>query len=251
MLLLKKIVSAANRRLALLTMAIVLAFAIVILWIVATAYSDPAIAIGLASVSAFFSAISAFAALVQAVETQRQRENTERPHVMVYFEGKSNHTVYAIIENFGHAPAKEIRIKFDPSPSYMQEKPLNDVGPFANSIPLLPAGKKIEQVIESGPDLLAPDRNIRFGVSIRYEALNGQVFDEEDIIDLTYMRGGTLPSPTTSEALVQVEKRLEDIAKTFKSVTNFSSIMVESPGGQRRRIQGIVKDAGDESGPIE
>ncbi len=239
------------RRLGILLALLVMGLGIVFLWIVSAGNADPTFIVGIAAVSAFFSLVSAVAGLIQAVEIQRQRENAENPHVLVYFEGKSNHMIYAIIENFGHTPAKEICIKFDPSPLYMREKQLNDVGPFANSIPLLPSGKKFEQIIDSGPELLMEGRTIRFRVSLRYSSLNGHTFDEEDIIDLSYMKEATLPSPSASEAVMRVAKELESISKRFDRVTSFDSIMVETPELRNKRMQDTIKDSRDENQSAE
>ena len=80
-----------------------LAVVVLLLWFLNNAFSqtDTSIAIAIASISAFFAAVSSIASLLQAAEIQRQRENQERPYVTVHFDATNRGAMYLIVENSG------------------------------------------------------------------------------------------------------------------------------------------------------
>ena len=96
------------------------------------------VAIGISTIAVFFAAISAIANLLQAVETQKQRESQERPYIIAYFEGMSSGVICFVVKNAGNSPAKNITLQFDPPPVDFANRPLDKVSLFANPITFLP-----------------------------------------------------------------------------------------------------------------
>jgi NADH:ubiquinone oxidoreductase subunit 2 (subunit N) len=94
---------------------LLLCVSILFTWFLVTGFSQSqtTVAIGVAALSAFFAAISSIAALLQATELQRQRENQERPYITAYFAGTSRGAVYFEIQNAGNSPAIDVALKFE------------------------------------------------------------------------------------------------------------------------------------------
>lgn len=202
------------RRSTLLITALLFGGAIFLIWVLVAgvSFNDKTTTI-IAAISIFFAAVSAFANLLQAVEVQRQREDQERPYIIVYFEATNNGAFYCVIENVGNSPAYDLRIKFNPSPIDHADRPLNEISLFANAITFLPAGKSIRQIIGATFRFFENNKSIKFSVNITYKSVYGELFSEPVEHDLEYLRQTTLPGKLTNDYLKEIGDQMKDIVR--------------------------------------
>src|SRR3990172_314212 len=129
---------------------------ILIIWFMVSGFDqgELQISIGLAAISTYLAAVSSIANLLQAVETERQRRNQERPYINTYFDPSGGGMIYFIVENLGNSPAKKISIEINPIPKDHAGRKLSDVSFFSKPIGFLPAGKKLRQMVDIGYNFL-------------------------------------------------------------------------------------------------
>lgn len=207
--------------------------------------------IGIAVVAAFLSAISAVATLVQAVETQKQREELERPYVIAYFDATNNGALYFVIENSGNSPALDVRFKFDPSPIDHAGRALDTISLFANPISFLPTGKVIRQIVDASHRFLEDGKALKYEVSIKYYSAFGDKFSESIEHDLEYLKQTTLPIKTTNDYLKEISKELEKLSNSVSKAQGFNSFLVETPTKYSSRVKTMRDRRNKPKGVIE
>ena len=141
MLIIRHIIQWIANRAKFLIVAILIGIAVLFIWFFVGNNSSPEIlVIKIATISALFAAVSSIASLMQAVETQKQRQNLERPYVVADFNVASDGEISFVTKNVGNAPALNITVKFfDPVPTDYSKKPLG----FLEPIKFLPSGKSV------------------------------------------------------------------------------------------------------------
>lgn len=218
---------------------LIVTVAVLFVWLIAISFSQPAsvVSIGIAAVSALFAAISSFAALLQAVEVQKQRKSQERPYVLAYFDGGSSGVIYFVIQNFGNSPAIDVTVEFDPPPIDFANRPLNQVSPFANPVSFLPPGKSLRQIIDVGRRFFADDKPTKFQVSLIYSSIYHELYQESAGYDLTYLKEATVARKTTEENLEAITEELKKLVKQLNKVSTQKSLLVEKPDEYLRRVQ--------------
>lgn len=198
------------------------------------------VSIGIAMISALFSAVSAFANLLQAVEVQKQRESQERPYVIAYFDAESNGVIYFVIENSGNSPALNVTVKFNPAPIDFGGRPLNQVSLFEKPISFLPAGKSLRQLVDVGHSFLADGKPTKFSVAISYTSIHHEIYRESTEHDLAYLKQATRPGKSVEDHLESISKELKDLVGLLKSARGMHSILVESPDQYHARLQRAI-----------
>lgn len=220
---------------------IVLFFAVVTLsfWFLFAGFSPNAerTIIGIAAITAFLSAISAIATLLQAVEVQKQRERVERPYIIAYFDGASNGAIYFMIENSGNSPASDVSFTFVPPPVDFSGRLLNEVSLFSNPISFLPTGQVIRQIIDAGHNFLENGRPTKFRVTVKYFSIFGDRFTETIDHDLEYLREVTLPRKTTEDHLEVIGKEISELTSLIKKAQGLNSFLVETPDEYSSRMK--------------
>ncbi len=202
------------RRSTILFTALLFGGAIFLIWVLIAGVSfDEKTTTIIATISIFFAAVSAFASLLQAVEAQRQREDQERPYVVVYFEASNNGAFYFVIENVGNSPAYDLRMKFTPSPVDFADRPLNEISLFSNPITFLPAGKSVRQIVGSTFRFFENNKPTEFSVDIAYKSVYGGVFSENIVHNLEYLRQTTLPGKLANDYLKEISEHMKDIVR--------------------------------------
>jgi multidrug efflux pump subunit AcrB len=195
------------------------------------------LSIGIAAISALFSAISAFANLLQAVEVQKQRESQERPYVIAYFDAESNGVIDFVIENSGNSPALNVTVKFNPAPIDFSGRPLNQVSLFEKPISFLPVGKSLRQLVDVGHSFLADGKPTKFSVSLSYTSIHHEIYRESAEHDLAYLKQATRPGKSVEDNLEAISKELEGLARLLKGVCHGDSVLVESPDQYHARLR--------------
>ena len=190
----------------------------VLFWFLSDGFSPEKerVAIGIAVVSAFFSAISAMSSLIQAVETQKQRENLERPYITAYFDGSSSGALYFFIENSGNSPALDVSFKFNPSPIDFSGRPLNEISLFSNPISFLPTGKIIRQIVDASYRFLEDEKPLKYQVTIKYSSIFGDSFEHSYQYDLEYLKQVTLPRKNADDYLKDISIELGELTRLIK-----------------------------------
>lgn len=243
---LRHIVRWLARRNVVVVSVLLIAIAAVFVWLIVSGFSSDAviISIGIAALSALFSAISSFAGLLEAVETQRQRENQERPYVIAFFDGASSGAVYFVVENCGNSPALNITLKFEPPPIDYAGRRLDEISLFSKSIDFLPAGKSFRQIVDVGHRLLADDRPAKFRVSVSYQSIQGDKYDHSVQHDLDYLRQATLPEKSVGDNLAVIAEQLKKLVKSLENVQGkigTKTFLVESPDHYQSRVRRIAQ----------
>jgi hypothetical protein len=235
----KRVLNWVSRRGVFLTIALLFAVVILLFWFIIAGFSPNAerTIIGIASITAFLSAISAIATLLQAVEVQKQRENLERPYITAYFDGTSSGALYFVIENSGNSPALDISFKFDPPPVDFRGTPLNEVSLFSNPISFLPTGKVIRQIIGASYKFLEDGNPTKFKVTIKYFSIFSDSFDQTIEHDLEYLKQVTLPRKTTEDYLKNISKGINELTIAIKNAQGLNSFLVETPHEYSSRVR--------------
>lgn len=221
-----------------LIIAVLLLFAFVgFIWLLFTinSQSQTQVTIAIAAISAFFASVSSVASMMQAREAQLQRENQERPYIVVFFDASGRGGVYFEILNAGNSPAVNLTLKFNPQPIDFLGRNLGNVSLFQKPISFMPQGKVYRQLVDVGYKLLANGKPTKFQVSLSYSSVDGRLFTESTDFDLEYLREAGLPNKSTEEILEDICKELKDLKQNFKSVTGLNSILIESPVEGRNR----------------
>src|SRR5688500_2956931 len=114
----RHILQAISRRAVLIITILIIGTGVLLVWFLSSGFSPSTvqISIGIAAISAFLAAISSISNLLQAVETERQRRNQERPYINAYFDAASSSAIYFVVQNSGNAPATNVKLSIDPIP---------------------------------------------------------------------------------------------------------------------------------------
>ena len=207
-----------SRKSVFMVSGFILAIGVLLIWFIFdnSVRTTEWIIVRIAALTAFFSFISSFATLLQAVETQKQREDLERPYVTGFFDGMSNGAMCFIIENSGNSPAQNVRFKFEPSPIDFAGRPLASISLFSNPITFLPAGKLIRQIIDSSFRFLEEGKQTKFSVTIKYQSVFGNSYHETIEHDLSYLKQTTLPRKTSEDYLKSLSDQVEKLCNIIK-----------------------------------
>jgi hypothetical protein len=206
-------------------------------------YDTNQIIVAIAAIAAAFAGASAFANLLQAVEVQKEREAQERPFIVAYFEGASSGSINFVIQNLGNSPALNVKLKITPAPVNFKGKPLDQVSLFANPISFLPPTAAIRQILDMGYRFLADGKPTKFQVSVTYQSIHGETFNETIDHDLDYLIEATLPAKTAEDHLKVISEHLEKIVRTLDKVEGFNSLLVETPEQYQSRISREIRKA--------
>ncbi len=166
------------------------------------------IVIKIAAMSAIFSAIGSFGALMQALEAQKQRESVERPAVVCYFDATS-HGIYFVIQNLGNAPAVDVKVSISPPTQTVWK---GFLGFERTPISFLPPGKLIRQFYGFGTSILNDKREYptKFTIEVTYFSLTKMKFRERVDLDISYMCNIVLPA--------SIETHLGEIAQHLSRI---------------------------------
>lgn len=238
---LKRIFHWLSRRSVFLVTTLLFAVVVILLWYLSAGFSPDKerIIFGIAAISAFLSAVSAISTLLQAVETQRQRENLERPYITAYFDGSSNGALYFVIENSGNSPAVDVTFKFTPPPVDYAGRPLNEISLFANPISFLPNGKVIRQIIGASYNFLEEGKPLKYEISTNYHSIFGDSFNESVEHNLEYLKQVTLPRKTADDYLQDISKELSELTRLIKKAQGLNSFVIESPDEYSSRMKSL------------
>lgn len=204
------------RRSTILFTVLLFGGAIFFIWVLIAGVSfDEKTTTIIAAISIFFAAVSAFANLLQAVETRKQREDQERPYVIAYFEASSNGAFYFVVENVGNSPAYDMKIQFSPSPIDYADRPLNEISLFSNPITFLPAGKSLRQIVGATFRFFENNKPAKFSVDLTYKSVYGELFPESIVHDLEYLKQTTLPGKLTNDYLKEISENMKNVVRSF------------------------------------
>jgi hypothetical protein len=170
-------------------------------------------AFGLLTLSTVLTAISSIATYMQALEARRQRENAERPEVAVYFQ-PTNRLMYCIIHNLGKLPARNISVRFDPSPVRNDGKALQDQSLFAKPVPFLPPNEKYWRHLAPSPTALQMNPNL-FKIHVEYFSFEGVRYTDDFVVDLTIMAEANDPEPSIAYQLGKINDSLDALRKSL------------------------------------
>jgi len=241
----RNIVRWIARRSVLIFTFLVIAIAVALIWllVVSVPFNVVVVSIGIAAVSAVFAAISAIASLVQAAEVQKQRESQEQPYVISYFDGANSGAICFVIENCGNSPAKNISIRFSPSPIDYAGRPLTEVSFFRDPIDFLPPGKKFRQIIDAGHRFFAEGKPTRFHTSLSYESIYNDSYNHSMEHDLEYLKQATLPEKSINENLSVISEQLKSLVEVFENAQgklDRRAFLVESLSNYQTRTRRVL-----------
>jgi hypothetical protein len=240
----RHILQAIARRGVLIISVLIIGVGVLLVWFLSSGFTPSAvqISIGIAAISAFLAAISSTANLLQAVETERQRRNQERPSINAYFDPASSSVIYFVVQNSGNAPAIDVRLNIDPMPVDYAGRKLSEVSFFSQPITFIPAGKIIRQMMGVGPKFLAKYKPVNFDVIVEYSSVYGEFFKETSNQNLEYLRQTTVPGKSVEDNLAEIAKVLNEIKKLFQGVQNFGAIQIETPQQHHQRLELMMID---------
>lgn len=216
----------------------------VLTWLVFAGFSQNStwVAIGLAALASLFAAVSAVASLVQAFEAQKQREMSEQPYVMVYFDAAYGGFLYLVITNAGNAPAVDVKIKFDPGFHIHSGESINDISLFQNPISFLPPGMLHRQLLDASHRFLEKGKPTHFKAHLEYRPPAGEKIKDSIEYDLEYLRDSHLPSKTMDKSLAEVSEHLKNIHGLFQQIKRGESILVQTPEEYYNRLKARKDD---------
>jgi hypothetical protein len=234
-----------SRRTNLAITLILLGIAISLIWFLTAGFTpnETRITIGIAVVTTFLAAVSAIANLVIAVETQRQREDSQRPFVQGYFDAENNGLLLFYIQNFGTSPAVDITVKFGVAPVDHANRPLGELSLFTKPIGFIAPGQKFRQIVDIGYRLLADGKPTNFDYTITYASLNGQKYSEKIETDLAFLKQANVPGLTIEDHLGKIQEDLQKLAKVFTDADGWGSIIIESRQERASRLDHMAIDA--------
>jgi hypothetical protein len=226
---------------------LIISVGVLLVWFLASGFSPSIvqITIGIASISAFFAAISSIANLLQAVETEKQRRNQERPYVNAYFDASNSSFIHFIVENSGNSPAKNIILDINPTPKDYAGRNLNEVSFFSHPISFFPANKKVRQLVDVGYKFLAQDRPVNFEISVRYLSIFGDLYTDNFVQNLEYLRQSTVLGKSIEDNLGEITKEIKDLRELLTRAEHFGALQVETPDQNRQRIELLARDRND------
>ena len=232
-----------TRRGILIITLLIIGIGVLLIWVLVSEFSASTIqiSIGIAAISSFFAAISSFANLLQAVETERQRRNQERPYINAYFDVSGYGLIYFIVQNSGNTPAINVKLSIDPIPIDYAGRKLNEVSFFSQPINFLPAGKTIQQRIDIGHQFLSNTETLNFVVKVEYSSTSGEFYKEKLDQNLEYLRQTTMPGKSIEDNLAEIVKELNEIKSVFKSAEKFGAIQIETPQQNAQRINKMAR----------
>ena len=217
----------------------------VIAWLVFVGSSQDAtwVAIGVAALASFFGAFSAVASLVQAFEAQKQREMSERPHVMVYFDSVYGGFLHLVITNVGNAPAVDVKIKFAPNFEVYTGQSVNDISLFQNPISFFPPGMIYRQTIGNGYKFLEEGKSTHYKAHLDYRTTLGEKISDSIEYDLEYLKDSHLPGKTMEKSLAEISDHLKNINGQFNQLRIENSQLVYSIKEYCNRLEPSTEDA--------
>lgn len=156
-----------------------------------------------------------------ALSEQVRREQAE-PHVVVdIVPSPLVHWIFLlVIENIGPTVARNVRIRFDPPPKRVMDqnqgrKPISDWFMFAEGIPIMPPGRRIELMFDRTFDLLNADLPLMYTVTVDSEGPFGPVETFTYKIDLNIFYEHDRINPqnihTIGQEVSKIRKGLEGI----------------------------------------
>lgn len=204
---LKRLAHWLIRRFRLILALVLFSSGAIVIWVIDTDVSQgTSITIKIAAMTALFAALGSFATLIQAVETQKQRESHERPYVIVYFDLTSTGEIYFFIQNIGNSPALNATVIFDdPTPLGIFRSPL---GIKDNPISFLAPSQSIRQLVGYGQSVLQEGNPTKFQITIQYLSANREIYKEKIIHDLSYLWQINFPQRSVEESLDAIAKNL-------------------------------------------
>jgi hypothetical protein len=236
-----------NRHGKLIITILIIGIGVLWVWFLVSGFSPSAIQISIviATISALFAAISSIANLIQAMETERQRRNQERPYITAYFDASSNSLIYFVVENSGNSPAINVILSIDPIPTDHAGRKLNEVSFFTQPVSFVPAGKMIRQIVDVGSRFLAKDKPVNFEIIIEYSSVYGESYREKVVQNLEYLRQTTLPGKSVEDNLAEITKELNDLKSILKGVEHSGSLHIEAPAQYINRLEQVRLDEQD------
>ncbi|MGP4024187.1 hypothetical protein [Actinomadura sp. 3N407] len=194
--------------------------------------------------SATSAGTSARAASDQAVSAKEQAEIASKqydlaakirkeqndPYVIVDIRESpfARNFLYLVIENIGTTIARNVRIEFEPPLASSREEALGDAihgkirdaKIFTNGIPMLPPHRRMEFLLDFGPDRLDQGLDTFYRVRVEADGPEGPAETMQYEIDLGTLYGPRFHRPKTLheavESLQSMQKTLLNIEKSLK-----------------------------------
>ncbi|TDB82842.1 hypothetical protein E1264_30875 [Actinomadura sp. KC216] len=200
----------------------------------ATASKDSATSAGESATAASDQAVSA---KEQAEIASKQydlaakiRKEQNDPYVIVDIRESpfAKNFLYLVIENIGTTIARNVRIEFDPPLKSSREETLGDAVHgnirdariFTSGIPMLPPHRRMEFLIDFGPDRLEQRLDTFYRVQVEVDGPEGPAETMQYEIDLGVLYGPRFHRPKTLheavESLQSIQKTLSNIEKSLK-----------------------------------
>jgi hypothetical protein len=181
-------------------------------------------------------AIAGVLVWLQVRQGRQLREDQSRPYVIVDFEFRSM-LVMLSISNIGSTPATDVRIEFDrPLDSPTAGLNPNRFAVFAEPIPMLAPGRKINFTFGKGPDFFPKDGSavpLRYVVHAKYRPLQQnrrflkkqKVYaDPPLVLDLQPFKYAAIDH----DDLHQIHQNLKNMNHLIKSWTNGQRLQVNT-----------------------
>ena len=165
--------------------------------------------------STVLTAISSIGTYMQAVEARRQREEIERPLVNIYFKPEGG-LLNCAMQNFGTLAARNIEVKFNPSPIRYTDDALSDTSLFATPYSFLPPRASYHVVMGASHSTLELNQDV-FEVHVSYESMQGKKYSEITVVNFGSLSDVKRPPPPIEDTLVAIK---DELAKLNKSLSN-------------------------------
>lgn len=202
----------------------------VLIWALFTGFSQDAIwvAIGVASLSALFSAVTAVASWIQADEARKQRAMHERPYIMGFFEGAYGGVLYFVLKNVGNSPAVDVKVRFDPAPVDARGRSLNKLSIYREPISFFPQGKSYRQLVDASFRFLSDENPANFRVDFAYKTIHGETIEDHIDFDLEYLRDSHLPGRTIEESLSKIADEHKKMNSALNKFIRNNSLIIQT-----------------------
>jgi len=166
----------------------------------------------LVEAASLFAVVSAFGAMLTALQMRLDSIERGRPVVVVDVEITGSQLIHLRLRNIGRGLARRVSFAFDPVPLDYQGRQITTVGIWGKRIPVLGPGEEIRHLLAHGPRLRDAEGPKRFEVTAQYRGVSRwSPYSEHFEVDLEQYLGMTVPRKTLDEHLPEIVKALRSL----------------------------------------
>ncbi|MBU3067895.1 hypothetical protein KO481_41085 [Nocardia sp. NEAU-G5] len=198
-------------------------------WAASAGWATAVIALGTVIVAGRYAKKQVDAAMEQAAEARKTREEQAQPNVIMYSEPNQTHwhVLELVVKNFGTTPAYNIRLNFEQAP---QVSPSMEPGATVTElwhpdvIPILAPWQEWRVLWDSAIRRFKTDLPLRYEGFVTYEDKGGKPFETKSILDWGILENANKVVTNTMHDLVaEAKQSSKHLASINESLQKFGS----------------------------